>query len=226
MNEREILRQELRACNLSQSAPCTPDIDAVTAEIRAFLPKGEAEPPRSDERKAGAMTQTRRFTKYFMKNTAASPETARVSLRELTGGEPEQCIRRAYLVLLLRDCTAYELRAWRELLTQSGDDRILLIGKLRYSPDGCARGVTVPGLRGRYLLHRAWMELMRVSVLRRGLHRLKVILAPRRNGPVTAGSAETQSAPSGGEYRRPEDERYFGELRRASAAIRRGEAEN
>ena len=83
--------------------------------------------------------------------TTASSIGPEVSLVELCGFHSVGFVERAFIALLGRPADADSIQAQMALLG-AGRSKIEILGNLRWSPEGRARAVNVPGLLPRYLL--------------------------------------------------------------------------
>ena len=106
------------------------------------------------------------------KTGGAAPATPALEMAPLMGLDDREFVEQAYAGVLKRQPDEQGFRHHVAALA-AGHSRISVLGELRYSAEGRAAGVMVPGLRRRFQLHRAY----RIPVLGRLLRSLTALLA-------------------------------------------------
>lgn len=139
------------------------DIDNILAQIRkAVGPQPDFSAPYAATRHNQSAVSLR-FLEEPASEVAPIPPGGGFRLEDFDALDEQALVSAAYRAMLGRDADASGLATFLPALRGAHLSPVGLIGSLRYSPEGEARGVVVPGLRRAWLLDRA----MRKPWLRR-----------------------------------------------------------
>lgn len=151
-----------RLLNMKQNANDTKyDLDAILAGIRnearrideTTLGRGEAEPQWLPlETTVSAARNKAVGLPRLVVATADLEERSRYSIADFTAFEGSQFIRCAYRGILGREPDPTGREHFETAIGSGSLSKVEVLGRIRYSPEGRARAVRVPGLLTAYLL--------------------------------------------------------------------------
>lgn len=188
MIDEKQLRAEIRESLKFQNQPGGMDVVSMVGEIRGGMggsdlseSPGPAELPGSEKLTAGyraCKKLNQKLQKLPGYHTFLFPVVRGIkrlvgnhkyrqtlTCTELLSGGTEEFLDRAYLVLLERQADEQGKQAYRQFLYESRGDRIFVLGRIRYSPEGRMHQVTVKKLRSRYFCRRMVWGIRRIPIL-------------------------------------------------------------